>query len=87
MSQNSLSGPVRNAIEITVYLLLIAAIVVWCFRIVAPFIPFLLWGMIIAIAVYTPFLALRRALGGRNKLAVLIFVVLGPRAPCPAADP
>jgi predicted PurR-regulated permease PerM len=77
MSQNSLSGPVRNAIEIAVYLLLIAAIVVWCFRIVAPFIPFLLWGMIIAIAVYTPFLALRRALGGRNKLAVLIFVVLG----------
>jgi len=77
MNQTSLPSPVRNAIEITVYLLLIAAIVVWCFRIVAPFIPFLLWGTIIAIAVYSPFLALRRALGERNKLAVLIFVLLG----------
>jgi predicted PurR-regulated permease PerM len=77
MNQPVLTSPVRNAIEIAVYLLLIFAIVAWCLQILMPFVSFLLWGMVIAIAVYNPFLSLRRALGERNKLAVLIFVLLG----------
>lgn len=77
MNQTDLAGPVRTAIEIAVYLLLIFAIVVYCLRIVAPFIPFLLWGTVIAVAVYTPFLRLRKACGDRNKLAVFIFAVIG----------
>lgn len=77
MNQPSLTSPVRSAIEISVYLLLIFAVVAWCFQILAPFIPFLIWGAVIAVAVYNPFLKLRAALGGRNKLAVLVFVLLG----------
>jgi len=68
---------IRNAVEIAVYLLLIFGILAWCFQIVAPFIPFLLWGTVIAVALYPAFLKLRDSLGGRNKLAVLIFVLLG----------
>lgn len=77
MNQPVLSTPVRNAIEIAVYLLLIFGIVAWCLQILAPFLSFLLWGIIIAVSVYKPFLKLRGILGGRNKLAVTLFVVLG----------
>lgn len=68
---------VRNAVEVAVYLLLIFAILAWCFQIVAPFIPFLLWGAVMAVAIYPAFLKLRQGVGGRNKLAVLIFALLG----------
>jgi predicted PurR-regulated permease PerM len=77
MTQPTGAISVRNAVEIAVYLLLIFAILAWCFQIVAPFIPFLLWGAVIAVALYPAFLKLRQSVGGRNKLAVLIFVLLG----------
>jgi predicted PurR-regulated permease PerM len=77
MTDPTLNSPVRMAIEIAVYLLLIFAILSWCLQILMPFVSFLAWGTIIAVAMHTPFLRLRDALGGRNKLAVLVFVVLG----------
>ena len=77
MPQPALNAPVRNAIEIAVYLLLIFGILSWCLQILMPFVSFLAWGTIIAVALHQPFLRLRTAVGGRNKLAVVIFVVLG----------
>jgi len=77
MEQSDLRAPVRASIEITVYLLLIFAIVAWCLRIVSPFVGFVVWGTVIAVAVYSPFVALRRKLGGRNKLAVALFALFG----------
>lgn len=77
MSQPVLTASVRNAIEITVYLLLIFGIVAWCLQILRPFISFVAWGVVIAVALHRPFLKLRNAVGGSNKLAVLLFVLLG----------
>jgi len=78
MNQPSgLSQPVRSAIEIAVYLLLIFALVAWCLQIVSPFVSFVTWGAVIAVAVYPAFLKLRAALGGRNKAAVAVFVLVG----------
>ena len=77
MNQPTGAISIRNAVEVAVYLLLIFAILAWCFQIVAPFIPFLLWGTVIAVAIYPAFLKLREGVGGRNKLAVLIFALLG----------
>jgi predicted PurR-regulated permease PerM len=77
MIQSNSSSPVRTAIEIAVYLLLIFAIVVWCLQIISPFVSFLVWGTIIAVAAYKPFLKLRAALGERKKPAVFIFAVIG----------
>jgi len=76
MIQPVLSPPVRTAIEIAVYLLLIFAIVTWCLQILMPFVSFVAWGVVIAVALHRPFLNLRDALGGRNRLAVTLFVVL-----------
>jgi len=77
MMQSNSDSPIRTAIEIAVYLLLILTIVVWCGQIIAPFISFIIWGTIIAVAVYKPFLKLRAALGERSKPAIFIFVVIG----------
>ena len=77
MNMSVTSGPVRTAIEISIYLLIVLAIVIWCLQIVSPFIPFILWGAVIAVALHAPFVKLRRVLGGRNKLAVFLFAALG----------
>lgn len=77
MAQSENKNVVSAAIEIAVYLLLILAIVTWCLQIVAPFVSFLVWGTIIAVAAYKPFLKLRAGLGERSKPAVMIFAVIG----------
>ena len=77
MSSAPTETPVRTAIEITVYLLLILAILVWCFQIITPFISFLVWGTIIAVSAYKPCLKLRAALGERSKPTVIIFALIG----------
>lgn len=71
------SAPVPEAIEIAVYLLLVFGLLAWCLVIMAPFISFLLWGLVIAVSMYAPFQRLVGALGGRRKLATLVFAVLG----------
>ncbi len=72
MSQQSTQSTVRIAIEVAVYLLLIFAILSWCLQILMPFVSFLAWGTIIAVALHKPFLSLRDKLGGKNKLAVAL---------------
>ncbi|MGR8921571.1 MAG: AI-2E family transporter [Gammaproteobacteria bacterium] len=71
------SGSIRQAIEIAVSLGLLFAVIAWCWQILRPFASFIVWGGVIAIAAYTPFLSLRRILGGRQKLAVIAFVLIG----------
>jgi len=77
MSNSTVDAPVRQAIEIAVVLFLIACIVAWCFQILRPFISFIVWGVILAIAIYNPFVKLRAKIGGRNGLAVAIVTIIG----------
>ena len=49
----------------------------WCFNIVKPFISIVVWAVIIAVAVYPLHASLARKLGGREKLSVAIFVLIG----------
>lgn len=77
MSQSSPSSPVRTAIEISVNLLLIFGILYWCLKILSPFIGVILWAAIISIALYQPFLQLQATLGGRKKLALVLFTLIG----------
>ena len=60
MSQPAINASVRNAIEIAVYLLLLFAILSWCLQILMPFVSFLAWGTIIAVAMHQPFHVLYR---------------------------
>lgn len=66
-----------QAIEIAIRLGLIFLILAWCLKILTPFISLVAWGAIIAVALYKPFLTLVDKLGGRRKLAVTLFAVIG----------
>jgi len=77
MNKPQLDSSVRIAIEISIYLLLIFALVAWCLQIIMPFVSFLVWGTIISVATHRPFLKLLAAVGQRKKLAVTIYVVIG----------
>jgi predicted PurR-regulated permease PerM len=76
-TSNQSDTPVSQAIEISIRLGFIFLIVAWCLMILMPFVSVLVWGAIIAIAVYKPFLSLMEKMGGRNKLAATLISVGG----------
>ena len=55
----------------------ILILVYWCFTIVSPFVPVVLWGLIISVALYPTHVALSARLGGREKLSATIIVIVG----------
>ena len=71
------AAPVKQSIEIAVYLALIFGLLAWCFQIFSPFISLVVWATIIAVSVYTPFVKLCAAVGGSKKIALTIMTVIG----------
>ena len=69
---NTLSHPVEVAINLGLLILLIGG----CLLILRPFIPLILWGIIIAIAVYPGYRRLQHRLGGRGVLSAVICTAL-----------
>jgi len=65
----------QNTIEIAIRLGLLLLLAAWCFRIVYPFIEPVMWGVIIAVAIYPVFVKLKSALGERNKLAAAVYTL------------
>jgi len=66
----------QNTIEAAIRLGLLLLLATWCFRIVSPFIELVMWGVIIAVAIYPVFVKLKSALGDRNKLAAVVYTLL-----------
>ena len=66
----------KNAMASSIQIAAVALLVVMCFRIIAPFLSIVVWGMIIAVALYPLHLKLSGALGGREKLSSTIFVLV-----------
>ena len=66
----------KNVMQTAVRLSLLALLVFWCLKIVGPFINPILGGIVIAIAVQTPYAKLTRALGGRPRLAAVALVAI-----------
>ena len=67
----------RRALEAAIRIGLVVLLVLWCFNIVKPFIMVVLWGAIIAVAVYPLFLKFSAVLGDRQKTAATLITVLG----------
>jgi predicted PurR-regulated permease PerM len=76
-NSNTSDAAVTQAIEISIRLGLIFLIVGWCLMILMPFVSVIVWGAIIAIAVYAPFLLLTEKMGGQKKLAATLFSLGG----------
>ena len=49
----------------------------WCYRILAPFIPLVLWGAILAVAIYPMHRKLAARLGNRVKISATLITLLG----------
>ena len=65
-----------NSIEAMVRIGLLLLLATWCFKIITPFIVPVMWGVIIAVAIYPLFMKLKSALGGNNKLAATIYTII-----------
>lgn len=66
----------NNAIEVTIRLGLLLLLASWCFIIITPFILPVVWGVIIAVAIFPLFAKLKTVLGERNKLAAILYTVI-----------
>jgi predicted PurR-regulated permease PerM len=55
---------------------LLALLVLWCFNIIKPFIMPVLWGAIMAVAIYPLFTMAQTRLGGRQKLAATLITLV-----------
>jgi predicted PurR-regulated permease PerM len=66
----------KRALEVTLHVGLVLALVAWCFQIVRPFVVPVVWGVIIAVAGHPGYRRLEIALGGRRTLAAILFTLL-----------
>ncbi|NOQ89144.1 MAG: AI-2E family transporter [Gammaproteobacteria bacterium] len=66
----------QNTIEAAVRLGLLLLLATWCFKIITPFIVPVMWGVIIAVAIYPLFTKLKSVMGNRNKLAATVYTLI-----------
>jgi predicted PurR-regulated permease PerM len=66
----------NNPLEVFLQIGLAALLIIGCLLILRPFIPLIMWGIIIAIASYPTFLKLEKAIGGRRAWAAALWTVM-----------
>ena len=66
----------KNTIEAAIRLGLLMLLAYWCFSIIKPFVLPVMWGVIIAVAIYPVFTRLKAFVGGGNKLASVIYTLI-----------
>ena len=66
----------RLSVEAAIRIGLVAALVMFCFDIARPFLVPIVWGVIIAVAVYPGYRPLEARLGNRRVLAAALFTLL-----------
>ena len=76
----------EEVIHIAIRLTLLAGLIYWSFVLLSPFIPILLWSVVLAVALYPAYEWLTAHLGGRPRIAAIfvtlavLAVFLGPAA-------
>ena len=63
------------SVEAAIRIGLMVLLVVWCFQIVQPFVIPIVWGIIIAVAIFPTYNWLRRLVGGRDWLAASLMTI------------
>jgi len=66
---------IARALEATIHVGLVGLLLFWCFKIGQPFIETIVWGIIIAVAIYPGYARLKSALGGRGRLAATLITL------------
>ena len=63
-------------LDVVIRISLLALLVLWCFNIVKPFILPVLWGAIMAVAIYPLFVKAYDRLGGHEKLTATLITLI-----------
>ena len=66
---------VAAAVEAAIRIAVIGALVFWCLRIISPFVMLLIWGAIIAVAVYPAFVKIEKFFKGRKGLSATVMTI------------
>ena len=66
----------KSAIDTAIRLGFVALLAYWCLLIFMPFLIPVLWGIIISVAIYPLYLKFEALLGGRKKLALILFTLI-----------
>jgi len=64
-------------IELAIHIGFIGLLVAWTFVLVRPFIPIIVWSVVLTVALYPIFDWLADLLGGRRRLAAVLMTILG----------
>lgn len=67
----------KNAMAAYVQIAALTLLLVWCFRILSPFLNIVMWALIIAVAIYPAHQLLTAKLGGREKTSATLIVLIG----------
>src|SRR5580698_2692175 len=67
---------IRRALDVSIHVGLVVLLTIACLMILRPFLPMVAWGIIIAIAVFPAYRRLRSMVGGRGKLAAILFTLI-----------
>jgi predicted PurR-regulated permease PerM len=67
----------RRVIDIAIKLSALALIIFWCFQIIKPFVLIVIWGGIMAVALFPLHVKLTNVLKGNKKLASIIIALVG----------
>src|ERR1700755_1941291 len=84
--QTRLARTSEEVIQIAIRLALLAGLIYWSFILLSPFIPILLWSVVLAVALYPVYEWLSAHLGNRPGIAAFLItlavlaVFLGPAA-------
>ena len=66
----------KRVIELAIRMGFLFLLLLWCFKIIEPFLLIIAWGAIVAIALHPVFIKAADLLGGRNKLAAALLALL-----------
>jgi predicted PurR-regulated permease PerM len=66
----------EDLIQLAIRLGLLAFLIYWTFVLIRPFVPILVWSIVLAVALYPVFGFISRLLGGRPRLAAAILTVI-----------
>jgi predicted PurR-regulated permease PerM len=70
-------GSFQRLVDASIRIVLIFLLAAWCIRILWPFLMPVLWGVILSVALFPGYRRLEGVLGGRRKLASIVFALLG----------
>src|SRR6516225_1548343 len=68
--------PAREVVQITIQLVALAFLVVYCFAVLQPFISVLIWAAILAVALYPLHQRIKKLFGGKGILAAVLLVIV-----------